>query len=522
VYDDDNDDYNKDKVMMRRRDIYVIIDCKYDSIVYDKASLQLHVGKVSYKDFSDTLVNLSSGIDRQEAQQLASLLDRRKLGGIEYKNILKSLREIQSKEMMIVPTAAGSSGSNNRNQQNQRRRGDDYDDDDRSNNDRYGNHHDDGHHHDDDRRRDHNDINNYNRRENEHIDDRMESNGNYHRSDDNVEYRGGSYSDNYNRKDNDNNNVLDNHQAYSSAAEYNNYSSFYSDSKGDTDRPVRHTNKDTSRTSTNSISSRSSPQRLSSPSLQPLSSSSSPGRRRQYAHNATTITPSTADIYSSDVEASTLNYLTTSTDVIHVDSHVLDPHYKPPHIQASLIMVPTRHMNNPDINRTPLFTDYYHSIYRYPYHIDKTTDEVKRERGRERSISAPTRNNHSSLDSFLQSISDSDRIQRRPYKYSLKANLLQQTSVDDDDGAHRDGDTDSRVTTPTTTLSATANATATASRRSPTNRRVRRTNPITDPFQTSADNTILDLNPLYKIHAKRNVDNHSSFHHRIDPQILGM
>ena len=493
---------------------------------------KLHVGKVSYKDFSDTLVNLSSGIDRQEAQKLASLLDRRKVGGIEYKNILKSLREIQSKEMIIIPTTAGSNGSggsNNRNQQNQRRRGDDYDDDDRSINDRYS------YYHDDDRRRDHRDINNYNRREYEHIDDRMESNGNYHIRDDNVEYKGGSYSDNYNRKDNDtiimynnndinnNKNVLDNHQA-NSTAEYNNYSSFYSDSKRDDDRPVRHTNKDTSRISTNSISSRSSPQRSSSPSLLP----SSPGRRRQYAHNATTITPSAADNYSSDVEASTLNYFTT-TDAIPVDSHVLDPHYKPPHIQASLITVPTRHMNNPDINRTPLFTDYYHSIYRYPYHIDKTTDEVKRERGRGRSSSAPTRNNHSSLDSFLQNINDGDRIQRRPYKYSLKAKLLQQTSVDDDDndnaddGVHRDGDTDSRVTTPTTTLSATANATATAivSRRSPTHRRVRRTNLITDPFQTSADNTILDLNPLYKIHAKRNVDNHSSFHHRIDPQILG-
>lgn len=492
--------------------------------VYDNATLQSYVGKVSYKDFSDTLVNLSSGIDRQEAQQLASLLDRRKVGGIEYKNILKSLREIQSKEMMIVPTAAGSSGSgnsNNRNQENQRRRGDDdYDvNDDRSNNDRYGNHH------DDDRRRDHRDINNYNRKEYGHIDDRMGSNGNYHRRDDDVEYRGGSYSDNYNRKDNDknsnsNNNVLDNHKV-NSTAEYNNYSSFYSDSKGDADRPVRHTNKDTSRISTNSISSRSSPQRSASPSLLPSSSLSSPGRRRQYAHNATTITPSAADIDSSDVEASTLNYFTT-TDIIHVDSHVLDPHYKPPHIQASLITVPTRHMNNPDINRTPLFTDYYHSIYRYPYHIDKTTDEVKRERGRGRSSSAPTLNNHYSLDSFLQSISDGDRIQRRPYKYSLKAKLLQQSSVDDDndDGVHRDGDIDSRVT-PTTTMSPTANATATTSRISPTHRRVRRTNPITDPFQTSADNTILDLNPLYKIHAKRNVDNHSSFHHRIDPQILG-
>lgn len=491
---------------------------------------KLHVGKVSYKDFSDTLVNLSSGIDRQEAQKLASLLDRRKVGGIEYKNILKSLREIQSKEMIIVPTTTGSNGSgssNNRNQQSQRRRGDDYDDDDdRSINDRYS------YHHDDDRRRDHRDINNYNRREYEHIDDRMESNGNYHRRDDNVEYKGGSYSDNYNRKDNDtiimynndnninnnNNYVLDNHQQLQ---QYNNYSSFYSDSKRDGDRPVRHTNKDTSRISTNSIGSRSSPQRSASPSLLP----SSPGRRRQYAHNATTITPSVADIYSSDVEASTLNYFTTS-DVIHEDSHVLDPHYKPPHIQASLITVPTRHMNNPDINRTPLFTDYYHSIYRYPYHIDKTTDEVKRERGGGRSSSAPTRNNHSSLDSFLQNISDGNRIQRRPYKYSLKAKLLQQTSVDDDNddnGVHRDGDTDSRVTTPTTTSSATANATATAinSRRSPTHRRVRRSNPISDPFQTSADNTILDLNPLYKIHAKRNVDNHSSFHHRIDPQILG-
>lgn len=52
-------------------------------------------GKVSYKDFSDTLVTLSSGIGKEEAHILAAKLDKTKSGSISYKNIIGALQEVE-------------------------------------------------------------------------------------------------------------------------------------------------------------------------------------------------------------------------------------------------------------------------------------------------------------------------------------------------------------------------------------------------------------------------------------------
>lgn len=52
-------------------------------------------GKVSYKDFCDTLLAVSSGIGREEAHELAAKLDTRRVGSIDYTHILDSLKDIQ-------------------------------------------------------------------------------------------------------------------------------------------------------------------------------------------------------------------------------------------------------------------------------------------------------------------------------------------------------------------------------------------------------------------------------------------
>ena len=52
-------------------------------------------GKVSYKDFCDTLGAVSSGLGREEAHELARQLDSRRVGLIEYNNILSSLQQIR-------------------------------------------------------------------------------------------------------------------------------------------------------------------------------------------------------------------------------------------------------------------------------------------------------------------------------------------------------------------------------------------------------------------------------------------
>ncbi|RYH17256.1 EF-hand domain-containing protein [archaeon] len=44
-------------------------------------------GRISYKDFSDTLLSLSTGISREDAIMLAASLDKNKAGSVDYKNI---------------------------------------------------------------------------------------------------------------------------------------------------------------------------------------------------------------------------------------------------------------------------------------------------------------------------------------------------------------------------------------------------------------------------------------------------
>ena len=72
-------------------------------------------GCVSYKDFSDTLLAMSSGIGREDALILASTLDKKKTGQIEYKSILASLNEIQNDKSLATSTAKLSSKSSNNN-----------------------------------------------------------------------------------------------------------------------------------------------------------------------------------------------------------------------------------------------------------------------------------------------------------------------------------------------------------------------------------------------------------------------
>ena len=55
-------------------------------------------GKISNRDFCDTLLAVSSGIRRDEAQILVAQLDKRKSGSIEYKTVLNALQDIGGKE----------------------------------------------------------------------------------------------------------------------------------------------------------------------------------------------------------------------------------------------------------------------------------------------------------------------------------------------------------------------------------------------------------------------------------------
>lgn len=52
-------------------------------------------GKVSYKDFSDTLLAVSAGLTREETHHLASTLDSNRVGAIEYTNILEALKQVK-------------------------------------------------------------------------------------------------------------------------------------------------------------------------------------------------------------------------------------------------------------------------------------------------------------------------------------------------------------------------------------------------------------------------------------------
>ena len=56
-------------------------------------------GKVSYKDFTDTLLAVSAGVRREEALELATKLDKKKTGSIAYRSIVNSLQEIESSSL---------------------------------------------------------------------------------------------------------------------------------------------------------------------------------------------------------------------------------------------------------------------------------------------------------------------------------------------------------------------------------------------------------------------------------------
>ena len=68
-------------------------------------------GKVSYKDFSDTLLAVSAGLTREETHHLASTLDSNRVGAIEYTNILEALKQVKintdstvSNQQITAPT----------------------------------------------------------------------------------------------------------------------------------------------------------------------------------------------------------------------------------------------------------------------------------------------------------------------------------------------------------------------------------------------------------------------------------
>ena len=52
-------------------------------------------GKISYEEFNSSLLHVASGIAKEEAQDLASSLDHKKIGSVEYRNILDSLQELE-------------------------------------------------------------------------------------------------------------------------------------------------------------------------------------------------------------------------------------------------------------------------------------------------------------------------------------------------------------------------------------------------------------------------------------------
>jgi Ca2+-binding EF-hand superfamily protein len=55
-------------------------------------------GKISYKDFSDTLLAVSAGLTREETHQLAATLDKNRVGSVEYGSILSALNNLQSQQ----------------------------------------------------------------------------------------------------------------------------------------------------------------------------------------------------------------------------------------------------------------------------------------------------------------------------------------------------------------------------------------------------------------------------------------
>jgi Ca2+-binding EF-hand superfamily protein len=73
-------------------------------------------GKISYKDFGDTLLAVSAGLSREEAYQLASQLDSNRVGSVDYTNLLGSLGHInetqrQQKEATGFSSAVANSAA---------------------------------------------------------------------------------------------------------------------------------------------------------------------------------------------------------------------------------------------------------------------------------------------------------------------------------------------------------------------------------------------------------------------------
>lgn len=79
---------------------------------------------MSYKDFSETLVAVSSGIRRDEAQVLASHIDKRKSGSIDYKTILHALEDISSSSRKEFTANNRNGESNDNDNQNHQIRND--------------------------------------------------------------------------------------------------------------------------------------------------------------------------------------------------------------------------------------------------------------------------------------------------------------------------------------------------------------------------------------------------------------
>jgi trimeric autotransporter adhesin len=72
-------------------------------------------GRISYKDFTDTMLHLCAGIDSQEIMTLATNLDREKTGTLSYTNLVPALKSLSR----TVPKSTSSNNSNIKNTQQQ-------------------------------------------------------------------------------------------------------------------------------------------------------------------------------------------------------------------------------------------------------------------------------------------------------------------------------------------------------------------------------------------------------------------
>lgn len=59
-------------------------------------------GKISYKDFNDTLISTCANLSKDDAYHLATKIDKNKTGSIDYMNILNALKEVSSLERPTV------------------------------------------------------------------------------------------------------------------------------------------------------------------------------------------------------------------------------------------------------------------------------------------------------------------------------------------------------------------------------------------------------------------------------------